>query len=64
MILICPTCKRTHDNSKGECPFDWPGIRDLERRTREKADRLPKCRVCNQPMWLDQVGTHHSCRGS
>jgi hypothetical protein len=69
MAPICPDCKRNgfdriHDNSKNECPFDWPGIREKERQAREKAKGLPKCLDCGSPLWFDQPGRHHCCGGA
>ena len=41
--------------------WDWPGIHRAEAAAKAKADRLPKCRLCGQPMWLGQVDVHIAC---
>jgi hypothetical protein len=59
--MTCP-CTHPHDHTEETCPFDWPAIKAKERLAKAKGDRLSKCRRCVQPMWLEQVGYHHTCK--
>jgi hypothetical protein len=42
--------------------WDWEAIEEREQRARQKSAALPQCRICGQPMWLDQDGAHYACR--
>jgi hypothetical protein len=41
--------------------WDWKQIVRLERIWLRKAQRMPKCSVCGQPMMLGQKVKHDSC---
>jgi hypothetical protein len=42
--------------------WDWDAIRDAEAAAARKGAQMRRCEWCGNPMWLDQVERHHSCR--
>lgn len=51
------------DQARREGRLDWPAIWAEEKKARARGGRLSKCVVCGEPMWADQIVSHHSCRG-
>lgn len=57
--MWCDDCAVHHDMP--ECPWDWPGVERKEDEAEAKANRLPRCRHCGNPLWCGQTGRHHTC---
>jgi hypothetical protein len=56
-----PSDEDTADAGEGFTAEDWRDVRRAEATAAAKAARLPRCRVCREPLWLGQDSAHFVC---